>query len=193
MKEESDSSADNKDQQRLDRMAELLDEIAEDNTAVVGAINRLLDRQEGLRADLIREVSALREDYSGSLVYRALKDMCGELIAPLAAMESMLQKADFTDDATIRGHVESLAITLRNVLSRMGAEKIPISPGEELFDPNRHRCVQLLTPESSPFPSALPRTIVRIVEDGYTLAGRILTPAKVEVQAEAENFDPASN
>ena len=193
MKEEPDAIPDNNHEQRLDRMAELLDEIAEDNTAVVGAINRLLDRQEGLRADLIREVSALREDYAGSLVYRALKDCCSELIPPLAAMEAMLQKADFTDAATIRSHVESLAITLHNVLSRMGAEKISVSPGEEMFDPNRHRCVQLLAPESSPFPSALPRTIVRVVEDGYMLAGRVLTPAKVEVQAEAENFDSASN
>ncbi|MCI0487094.1 MAG: nucleotide exchange factor GrpE [Blastocatellia bacterium] len=193
MKEEPDASADNDRNRRLDRMAELLDEIAEDNTAVVGAINRLLDQQEGLRADLIREVSALREDYSGSLVYRAMKDCCGELIPPLAAMESILQKADFADAATIRGHVESLALTLRNVLSRMGAEKIPISPGEEMFDPNRHKCVQLLAPASSPFPSALPRTVVRVVEDGYTLAGRVLMPAKVEVQAEAEIFDSASN
>jgi molecular chaperone GrpE (heat shock protein) len=65
----------------------------------------------------------------------------------------------------------------------MGAEKISVSPGEEVFDPAIHLCVRLLAPEESPFPGALPRTVVRVVEDGYTLGGRVLSPAKVEVQS----------
>ncbi|MFQ5676804.1 MAG: nucleotide exchange factor GrpE [bacterium] len=165
-------------------MAKLLDEVAEDNTAMVGVINRVLETQEALRSDIFREFEGLRNEFAGALTYRVLKDLCKELISPLTAMEAMLQEADFSDTQTIRSHVESLVITLNSVLSRMGAEKISISPGEEVFDPNRHRCVRVLTPEESPFPSAPPRTVVQVVEDGYTLAGRILSPAKVEVQAE---------
>ena len=175
-----------KDQdERLDKMAELLEEIAEDNTAVVSALNRSMESHESLRADLVREVRVLREELGGALAYRTLKDICVELIPPLAAMEAMLDNADFADAKATRSHVDSLAITLRSVLSRMGAERISVSPGEELFDPNRHLCVQLRAPEDSPFPSAPPRTIVRVVEDGYTLAGRLLSPTKVEVQAES--------
>jgi len=169
---------------RLENMATLLNEIVEDNTALVGSLNRVVATQETLRSDLVREMGLLRDDFASTLAFRALKDLCVELISPLAAMEAMLQQADFADPQVIRGHVESLVITMHSVLSRMGAEKISIAPGEELFDPSRHRCVRILAPEASPFPSAPPRTIVRIVEDGYTLAGRMLSPAKVEVQAE---------
>lgn len=171
--------------QQLEKMSSLLEEIAEDNTVMVGSLNRVLEVQESLRVDLLREMETLREEFLGSLSYRALKDLCGELIPPLAAMEAMLDRGDFNDAAAMRGHVGSLIITLQSVLSRMGAEKISVAPGEAVFDPNYHRCVRLLTPSKSPFPSAPPRTVVRVVEDGYTLGGKILSPAHVEVQAEA--------
>ncbi len=168
----------------LGKMTQLLEEIAEDNAAVVGLINRVLENHTALRSDVVHEIDLLRKDFAGALAFRALKDLCRELIPPLAAMEAMLERADFADPNTIRGHVESFVITLRSVLSRMSAEKIAISSGEEIFDPNRHLYVRLLTPEQSPFPSAPPRTVVRVVEDGYILAGQVLLPAKVEVQAE---------
>jgi len=171
---------------RLENITRLLNEIAEDNTGLVGSLNQMLTTQEILRSDLMREIGLLRDDFASALIYRVLKDLCNELIMPLAAMEGMLQQADFSDPKAIRSHVESLVITLQSVLSRMGAEKIPIAIGEERFDPSRHRCVGVLAPETSPFPSAPPRAIVRIVEDGYTLAGRTLSPATVELQAEKE-------
>lgn len=167
----------------LENISKLLEEIAEDNTAVVGSINRVLESQESLQSNLVREIDLLRDEFAGALSYRVLKDLCRELIPPLTAMEMMLAQADFADAGTIRGHVDSLVITLRSVLSRMGAEKISISLGNEMLDPGRHQCVRLLAPEESPFPSAPPRTIVRVVEDGYTLSGKVLIPAKVEVQA----------
>jgi molecular chaperone GrpE (heat shock protein) len=172
-------------EQQLEKMSSLLEEIAEDNTVMVGSLNRVLEAQESLRVDLLRETETLREEFLGSLSYRALKDLCGELIPPLAAMETMLDRGNFTDAAAMRGHVGSLIITLQSVLSRMGAEKILVAPGEAIFDPNYHRCVRLLTPSESPFPSAPPRTVVRVLEDGYMLGGKILSPAHVEVQAEA--------
>lgn len=170
--------------QRLEQMSTLLEEIAEDNTAMVSSLSRIHETQETLRASLVREMEMLREDFTGSLSYRALKDLCGELIPPLAAMEAMLDRADFADADAVRGHVASLVITLHSVLSRMGAEKISVAPGEAVFDPQFHRCVRLLAPADSPFPSAPPRTVVRVLEDGYTLGGKILSPAHVEVQAE---------
>ncbi|MCP4263680.1 MAG: nucleotide exchange factor GrpE [Planctomycetes bacterium] len=172
---------------RLENIAKLVNEIAEDNTSLVGVINRVLEGHSALRIDLIREIGRLREDLAGVFTYHTLKDICNELIPLIAAMEAMLHQADFTDTRAIRGHVESLVITLYSVLSRMGAEKITISPGEDVFDAKRHQCIRLLTPEESPFPRVPPRTVVRIVEDGYTFADRILLPARVEVQAEEPN------
>ena len=172
-------------EQLMEKMSIVLEEIAEDNTVMVGSLNRVVEGQESLRVEILRELETLREEFLGSLSYRALKDLCGELIGPLAAMEAILERGDFSDGAAMRGHVDSLVITLQSVLSRMGAEKISIAPGEAVFDPNYHRCVRLLAPSASPFPSAPPRTVVRVVEDGYTLGGKILSPAHVEVQAEA--------
>ncbi len=172
------------DEKRLEELARLLEEVVEDNTQVVETIQRVLDNQNSFRSDMIREMGMIRDDFQGSLAYRTLKDLCGELIMPLGAMEAMLEYDDFSDPERIREHVNSLVITLHTVLSRMGAEKIPVSPGEDRFDPNQHLCVRLLAPQDSPFPSAPPRTVVCILEDGYLLNGKLLIPAKVEVQSE---------
>lgn len=168
---------------QLKNILQLLEEIAEDNMAVVESLNRVREAQDTLRSDVTREIEQLRDEWTSALTFRALNDICGELIPPLTAMETMLQQAEFADAQTVVGHVDSLAFTLRNILRRMGAEKISVSPGEEVFDPAIHLCVRLLAPEESPFPGALPRTVVRVVEDGYTLGGRVLSPAKVEVQS----------
>jgi molecular chaperone GrpE (heat shock protein) len=168
---------------RLEKISKLLEEMVDDNTAVVAELKRLNHAQQGLGSDVERELSALRREFAGALTYRALKDLCTELVDPLTAMEGMLERADFADPETIAGHVRSLSVTLRAVLGRMGAEKVTVAIGEELYDPNRHRCVGVVTPDSSPFPDAAPRTVVRVVQDGYSLDRRPLTPPAVEIQA----------
>lgn len=181
------SSAGNGTSQQLQEMTELLEEIVQDNTAMVGNFNRVLENQEGLRSDVFREFGLLRQEIVGSLRYQALKDICREISAPLAAMETMLDQADFADAKTIRDHVNSLVVTLQNLLSQMGVEKIPIIPGNDLFDPNYHKCISLRTPSESPFPDAPKNTIVRILEDGYMLSGYLMSAAKVEVQSEQKS------
>jgi molecular chaperone GrpE (heat shock protein) len=79
--------------------------------------------------------------------------------------------------------VRSLATTLRAVLGRMGAAPIAVDVGAATFDPTWHRCVGVLDASESPFPDAAPRTVVRVVDDGYVLDGRLLAPAAVEIQA----------
>ncbi|MEU7481147.1 nucleotide exchange factor GrpE [Lentzea sp. NPDC042327] len=170
--------------ERLDRIGALLEEVVDDNTAVTTSMNQLGQAQRALGADVRRELGELRRDLAAGLAYRTLKDLCVELIGPLGAMEAMLDKADFTDTEAVSGHVRSLVITLHGVLSRMGAERIAVSLGEEAFNPNRHRCVSLVAPDESPFPDAPPRTVVRVLEDGYLLDQRLLTPVAVEVQAD---------
>jgi molecular chaperone GrpE (heat shock protein) len=168
----------------LDRLVRAVEELAEDNVVVIDAANRIREGQMSLQADLLRELGRLRDEFAGALAFRTLKDVCNGLIPSLNAMEAMLDGADFADTETIRGHVSGLAITLRSTLGRMGVEQIPISLGEEVLDPSRHLCVSLVAPGDSPFPSAPHRTIVRIVEEGYMLAGQVLLPSRVDVQAE---------
>ncbi|MGW6929859.1 nucleotide exchange factor GrpE [Lentzea sp. NPDC054927] len=170
--------------ERLDRIATLLDEVVDDNTAVTTSMNQLGQAQRALSADVTRELSGLRKELASGLAYRTLKDLCVELIRPLGAMEDMLRRADFTDTEAVSGHVQSLVLTLNGVLNRMGAERIPVGVGEELFNPARHRCVGVVGPDTSPFPDAPPRTIVRLLEDGYVFEDRLLSPVAVEIQAD---------
>ena len=170
--------------ERLDRIATLLDEVVDDNTAVTTSMNQLGQAQRALSADVTRELSGLRKELASGLAYRTLKDLCVELIRPLGAMEDMLRRADFTDTEAVSGHVQSLVLTLNGVLNRMGAERIPVGVGEELFNPARHRCVGVVGADTSPFPDAPPRTIVRLLEDGYVFEDRLLSPVAVEIQAD---------
>ena len=160
---------------RHEQVVKLLEEIADDNTSVAAILQRIGHAQEGLAADTARELSALRADLAGAIAFRAVKDLCTELIGPLTAMEAMLDRADFSDPVAVSGHVRSLSLTLRGVLRRVGAEKVP--------DPTRHRCVAVRDAADSPFPLAAPGTVVRVVEDGYLLNQRPLTPVTVEIQA----------
>ncbi len=180
-------TAPQQDADRLDEIGRLLEEVVDDNTAVVASITRLEQVQRALDADLTREISGLRREISDSLTHRALKDLCRELIPQLTAMEGMLVGADFSDADATEGHVRSLAVGLRGVLERMGAERIAVRAGDDLFDPALHRCAEKLTSDRSPFPHAVARTVVRVLEDGYVLGGRLLSPAVVEIQA-----DPAA-
>jgi molecular chaperone GrpE len=168
---------------RVRDIRDLLEEVAEDNTAVVARLDRFALQQAEQAGDALREVSALRADLGGALQYRALRDLCTELVEPLAAIDGMLAHADFTDPVATAGHVRSLSVTLTGVLARMGAHKVPVDVGAELFDPARHRCVGVVAPADSPFPDASPRTVVRVLQDGYLLHERPLTPVSVEIQA----------
>ena len=172
------------DENKLEELSHLLEEVTDDNAQIIGALQRVQEAHSGLRTDMIREFNTLREDFRENLTYRTLKDLCTELIMPLSAIEAMLEQGDFSNPDIIRDHVNSLAITLNNVLERMGATKIPIAPGEDRFDPNRHLCVRLVTPDESPFPGAEPKTVVRVRQHGFMLYSKVLVPAQVEIQTE---------
>lgn len=168
----------------LKDITRLLEEIAEDNMNAIETLSRVREGQDSLHSDLSREIGRLRDEWTNVLQGQALSALCAELLTPLAALESLLQHLDRPETQTVLGHVGSIAFTLRNILRRQGVEKIPVVLGREAFNPALHSCVRLLMPEESPFPGALSRTIVRIVEDGYTLGARVLIPVKVEVQAD---------
>lgn len=170
------------DEDKLTKITELIEEVAEDNATAISSLNDIKNSQNQMRSDFIRQLDNLREDFQSNLVYQSLKDICRELVMPLNVIEQMIEVSDFSDTEVIRGHVSSLAITLQSVLARMGVEKISITPGKEIFDQTKHFCVNVVEPTNSPFPDAAPQTIVRVLEDGYILADRVLSPARVEIQ-----------
>jgi molecular chaperone GrpE (heat shock protein) len=170
--------------QRLDAIGRQLEEIADDNTTFVTELRRLDRTGQDAAAAVTRAVDALRQDLETAIAHQALRDLCTELIGPLTAMETMLAEADFTDPQLVSRHVRGLTATLRGVLTRMGAEVVATTAGEDAFDPERQRCVGVVDPHESPFPFARPNTVVRVVEQGYELRNRPLRPAQVEIQSD---------
>jgi molecular chaperone GrpE (heat shock protein) len=159
-----------------------VEEVAEDNMAMLQAIKRASEGQDALRAAVVQEIAQLRSDLTGELISNTLRNVCSELSPVLNAMESMLAEADFADSSAMRLHMESLAMTLDAALRRMGIERIPVTVGSDLFDSQIHDCVKVCTPPDSPLPDAESRVIVWVQEWGYNVGGRLAKPAKVWVQ-----------
>ncbi len=170
--------------EQLQELSKLIEEIVEDNMSLAETLGRLRDGQDQLRADLVREIGSLREEFKGAVSFRVLRELCREMAPTIAATEALLAQDNLDDPDLLKSHVSSISLTLTSILQRLGADKIPVNLGEEQFDPSRHLCVRLVKPEESPFPNAMPRRFVRIVEDGYMVADKIITPVKVDVQAE---------
>jgi molecular chaperone GrpE (heat shock protein) len=173
--------------ERLEQMEKLLEELAEDNSAVIGTLNQLAESSRALRAALTTEMDRLRDELAANLLHRALKDLCRETMPVLSAMERFVSEQEGSGDEAWRMHVTGIAAALKHSLSRFGVEKVQVKAGEDQFQMDRHACVKRIAAAESPFPDAPPRTVVRVVEDGYTIGGVVVQPARVEVQASAEN------
>jgi molecular chaperone GrpE (heat shock protein) len=159
-----------------------VEEVAEDNVALLQAVKRSAESQETTRGMLLQEIGQLRGDIASELVANSLRAFCREFSPVLNALEGMLAEADFSDPQTTRQHVESLAATVQGALLRLGIERLSIAVGTDLFDSHVHDCVRVCTASDSPLPEAPSRTIVRIQEPGYSVHGRLAMPAKVWVQ-----------
>lgn len=169
--------------EQLSELTALTKEIVEDNLNLAAALGRLRDGQEQVRSDLLHEVGLLRDEFAGATSFRALRELCRELGPLLTAIDALLASPEPVEQRVLLDHVASLSVALHRLLERLGAEQIPVDIGNEPFDPSRHQCVALVQPGNSPFPQAAPRSIVRVLEHGYLAGGKVITPAKVEVQA----------
>ena len=77
----------------------------------------------------------------------------------------------------MKSFIEGVELTERDFLSRLARFGIrPIETTGQRFDPNRHEALYEL-----PDPSVPSGTVVQEVETGYTIADRVLRPAKVGV------------
>ena len=167
-----------------------VEEIGEDNMRVLQGMRRAAEGQESLRSLMLEEFGRVRADIGSELSIQFLMACCREISPVLNALEGMLAGADFSDADTTRGHVESLAIGLMAAFERMGIERIPVAVGTDVYNSRLHDCVRVCTRADSPFPEAGSCTIVRLLEQGYTIRGRVVSPAKVWVQkAETEDTE----
>jgi molecular chaperone GrpE (heat shock protein) len=166
----------------LPQLRQALEEVAEDNMALLRAVRCVGDDQQMLRSDLCRELDRLRSDVEGELLSAGLRQHCRELSPVLGALERMLAYADLSDTATMRAHLQSLLLMLESALRRMGIERQSIEVGQDRFDSLVHECVHACSAADSPIPEAARGVIVFVQEPGYLVQGRVAQPAKVWVQ-----------
>jgi molecular chaperone GrpE len=116
-----------------------------------------------------RRVQREREQWTSDAIER----FAGDLLAVLDDFDRALAAKGAKGDAIAEG-VRLTDKQLRVVLARHGVECV--DPIGAKFDPKFHEAIQRVPPGDK-----TPGTIVAVFEKGYTLGGRLLRPARVQV------------
>jgi molecular chaperone GrpE len=90
------------------------------------------------------------------------------------AIEASVSQPDKAESDGLIGGVVATDRLLDKVLKRFGVE--PIDALNAPFDPAKHEAVMEVDANGKP-----PRSVVEVLEDGYTLHDRLLRPARVAV------------
>src|SRR5215813_1465680 len=109
----------------------------------------------------------------------AIADFARELLIVVDNLQRTIDAADGQASLTYENAalVEGIQVTLRvllQTLERFGVR--PISAPGERFDPNLHEAVMEVDDPTQPG-----GTVAQVVEQGYTIHGRLLRPARVIV------------
>jgi len=109
----------------------------------------------------------------------AISDFARELLVVADNLQRTIDAAErrtpeTVEDAALIEGVRATERLLMQTLERFGVRKIE-AVGQP-FDPNLHEAVMEVDE-----PENLPNTVVRVVEDGYTIHDRLLRPARVFV------------
>ena len=115
------------------------------------------------------------EAYGGTRLARDLLSVWDNLERAMKAADDAL-KAEH--GAFLQG-VELTQRELLNAFAKHKIEKVTPARGEK-FDPNLHQAMF-----EAPVPNAEPGTIVEVLQDGFTIAERLLRPAMVGVACRA--------
>ena len=131
---------------------------------------RAVAELENQRKRAAREVTNARQF--------AIERFAGELLAVVDSLEMGLAAgADASAEALLEGSQATLR-QLQNTFEKSGIAVI--DPEGEPFDPQLHEAMT-----TQPSATAEPGSVLAVVQKGYTLNGRLLRPARVEVAAEA--------
>lgn len=150
------------------RVAELEIEVAE----IKDQLLRALAEAENVRKRTQREREDLSK-YGAAALARDVVGVADNLRRGLDAIDANARKGDQALDALATG-VEMTEASLLTSLERHGIKKI--EPLGEKFDPNFHEAM-MQVPDSGKKAG----TVVRLMQPGYVLHGRLLRPAMVGV------------
>jgi molecular chaperone GrpE len=135
-----------------------------------------LDHLQRLKAEFENYRKRVRRD-GEELRLRAAEGVVESLLPVMDNMQRALHAAEQHEEGQLIQGVELVAGQLRNVLASHGLERLEVEVGSR-FDPTMHDAV--LTQPSDELEEG---SILRVLEPGYLLHGRLLRAAKVIVVA----------
>ena len=118
----------------------------------------------------------------------AIADFARELLIVIDNLQRTIDAADgqgpsARENATLIEGVQATLRVLLQTLERFGVRRIE-ALGQR-FDPNLHEAVMEVDDPTQP-----PGTVTQVVEDGYTIHGRLLRPARVVVSKRRVPAEP---
>ncbi len=151
----------------------VLQNLQRENTELKDKLLRTLAEMENLRRRTDKEVADAKLYGISSFA----RDMLSFADNSRRAVENIPQDLRESADKSVKTLIEGVEVTERDFLSRLarhGVKKIE-SLGSK-FDPNLHEALFEVPDDSVPN-----GTVVKVVEDGYTIGDRVLRPAKVGI------------
>jgi molecular chaperone GrpE len=144
-----------------------------ENTGLKDKVLRTLADMENLRRRTEKEMADART-YA---VTRFAGDMLSVADNVRRALETVSAEARDTADASLKGLLEGIELTERDLLKTLERHGIrKIEPRGEKFDPNLHQAMFEV-----PDPSVPNGTVREVVQAGFVIGERVLRPALVGV------------
>lgn len=144
--------------------------------ACVAERDEYLDHLQRLKAEFENYRKRVERDTEAQRL-RAAEGVVVSLLPVVDNMQRALEAAERHEAGQLIDGVELVASQFRTVLSSHGLEELLVEPGTP-FDPNVHEAV--VTQPSDEIDEGC---VLRVLESGYQLHGRLLRPAKVIVVA----------
>jgi molecular chaperone GrpE len=145
-----------------DELARLRSELA----AAQEQVMRVAAEQENIRKRAARDIEQAHR--------YALEKFAQELLPVRDSLELAVANAGRADSASLVAGQEATLKLLARAFERFSI--LGVEPNGEPFDPQRHEAIAMR--ESN---SAVPQSILEVVQRGYELNGRLLRPARVVV------------
>jgi molecular chaperone GrpE len=131
---------------------------------------RAIAELENVRKRSAREVESARQF--------GVERLAADLLPVADSLALAQESAATADAATLAQGQEATLRLLLKAFERAGIEVI--DPAGQAFDPERHEAIAV-----QPAADVAPNTVLKVVQRGWALNGRLLRPARVLVSAEA--------
>jgi molecular chaperone GrpE len=149
--------------------------LQDENKSLQDRLLRALAEAENVARQADRKTAEIRQ-YAVSELAREMLPVVDNLQRTVKAVEMRSSKS-VENDALLEG-VQAILRALLQTLERFGVR--PIDARGKPFDPNFHEAVMEVEDPSQP-----PGTVTQVLEQGYTIRGRLLRPARVAVSKSA--------